>query len=379
MEPSMKKHTILSFALLAACSVKSPSSSQPDGGGPGPDPNVSMGVVVAGDFNVTGVLSTVRVPTGVVTPSAVAGVADGDPFVRHYGHEVFVINRLPGDNVTVLDDATLQLVGQFATGDKSNPQDAVPIGNKIYVAALAAHGIVVIDRDHPMDAPGLIDLSSLDPADGDPDCVSVAVANGKLFAACGILDASFKPRGPGKIAVIDPVAGHLVSSFDLPAVNPVGYLVAVPTLGNDLVIGTAPDFADFTNGCLARLSTGATPALIGCAITNHDLGGIANHYEVSPDGKSLWIDVTGYNATFTQLSGKIVSLDLGTFALAPITPTSGIVAVDLAACPNGYALVVDGTIGKAGVRIFKPDGSEMTAGAVDIGTAPDFGNNTICY
>ena len=372
----MKQLTIVLALLLAACSVKGPSADHPDGS-TGPDPTFSSGVVVAGDFNVTGVLSTVRVPVGVVTPGAVAGVAGGDPFVRHYGHEIFVINRDSGDNVTVLDDASLQLVGQFATGDGSNPQDAVPLGNKIYVAALAAHGIVVIDRDHP-DQLGLIDLSSLDSVDGDPDCVSVAIgSDGKLYAACGILDANFKPRGNGKIAVIDPAGGQMTSSFDLPDVNPAGYLVGVPGLGGDLVIATAPSFQDFTTGCLARVASGATGSA-SCLISNQLLGGTANHYDVSPDGKSLWIDVTAYDASF-NLSGKVVAMDLGTKALAPITPSTGVVAVDVAACPDGYALVVDGTTGAAGVRIFAADGTEATSGPVDFGMAPGFGNNTICY
>jgi hypothetical protein len=380
MDPSMMKKTILISLLLTACSTEH-GSGLPDAGS-GSNPDLSMGVVVAGDFNVTGVLSTVRVPTGVVTPGAVAGVAGGDPFIRRWGTEVFVINRDSGDNVTVLDYATLQLVGQFSTGANSNPQDVVPIDNKLYVAALGAHGIVTIDRDNPTAPPGLIDLSSLDPADGDPDCVSVAYVDGKLFAACGILDQNFKPRGPGKIAVIlpggGPGGGQLVSSFDLPFANPVGYLVGGGTPDYDLLIATAPSFQDFSTGCLARVSTGATPAADGCLVSNHDLGGIANHYEHANLSNDLWIDVTAYDASF-NLSGKVVSMDLGTKAISPITPPSGIVAVDMASCPNGYALVVDGTTGKAGVRIFKPDGTETTNGTVDIGMAPDFGNNTICY
>jgi hypothetical protein len=112
MEPPMMKKTILTSLILAAC-----SSTMPGGDGPGtgvPNPEFSSGVVVAGDFNVSGVLSTVRVPTGNVIANAVAGVAGGDPFVRHYDGEIFVINRDSGDNVTVLDDQTLQLVGQYA-------------------------------------------------------------------------------------------------------------------------------------------------------------------------------------------------------------------------------------------------------------------------
>jgi hypothetical protein len=375
----MTKKAILISLALAAC-----TSTPPGGIGPGtgvPNPNFSTGVVVAGDYNVTGVLSTVRVPVGSVDANAVAGVAGGDPFVRHFGHQVVVINRASGDNVTVLDDQTFQLIGQYATGDKSNPQDALVDGDTIYVAALGATGLLAIDTTAAAPKPTVIDLSSLD-IDGHPNCVSVVKAGDKLFVACGILNDSdpyLAPRGVGKIAVVDPAQGKMVASFDLANKNPIGYLVQVAGLGGDLVIGTAPSFTDFSTGCLERISTGATPALHGCAVSNHDLGGLANHYDVSPDGKSLWIDSTAYDASF-NLSGKVVVLDLASGKLASnaMTPSTT-VAVDVAACPDGNALVIDGTIGKGGARIYTADGSELTGGANDIGMAPGFGNNTICY
>ena len=374
----MKKAILISFAL-SAC-----TSSMPGGTGPGtgvPNPNFSTGVVVAGDYNVTGVLSTVRVPIGNVLADAVDGVAGGDPFVRHYGHQIVVINRASGDNVTVLDDQSFQLVGQYATGDKSNPQDALVVGDTIYVAALGATGLLAIDTTAKDPKPSVIDLSSLD-VDGHPNCISVAAVGAEIYVACGILDDSdpyLAPRGVGKIAVVDPAQGKMVASFDLANKNPIGYLVPVAGLGGDLVIGTAPSFTDFSTGCLERISTGATPALHGCAATNHDLGGLANHYDVSPDGKSLWIDVTAYDASF-KLSGWVAALDLasGQLASKAMTPST-MVAVDVAACPDGDALVIDGTTGKGGARVFQADGTELTAGANDIGMAPGFGNNTICY
>jgi hypothetical protein len=376
----MKTSILCALLLVAACGDNDrvgATAGGPDAGATGP--GLATAVIVAGDFNVTGVLTTVRVPSGAITPNAVAGVAGGDPQLRRFGDEIFVINRASGDNVTVLDQSTLALVKQYATGSGLNPQDVAVIGRTMYVAALAATGVIVIDRDAADAKPTLIDLSSLDSADGHPDCVSVAAVGDRLFAACGILDAHFAPRGPAKIAVIDPVAKKLVSSFELPDKNPIGYLVSVPAWNNDLVIGLAPSFQDFATGCLARITTSGTPAAAGCAVTNAALGGVANHYELSPDGMSLWIDATAYDKDF-NLSGKVVTLDLGTKQLgpAPMTPPS-MVATDLAACPNGYAVVVDGTIGKAGVRIFQPDGKETTAGAEDIGRAPGFGNNTVCY
>lgn len=373
------KRIALVLVLVAACGDNVGSSGPvtgdtPDAGVPG----VSTAVIVAGDFNVTGVLSTVRVPSGVVTPNAVAGVAGGDPFLRRFGDELFVINRASGDNVTVLDRGSLGLVAQYATGAGTNPQDVAVIGRTMYVAALAAPGLIVIDRDHADAAPTTIDLSSLDP-DGDPDCVSVVAAADKVFAACARFDAHFAPRGNAVIAVIDPATRKMIDHFELPAKDPIGYLVPVPGLGGDLVIGLAPSFQDTSTGCLARVKTAGTPAANGCAVTNAALGGVANHYEVSPDGAALWIDATIYDASF-NLSGKVVALDLATMQLAPAPMTpSTMIATDLAACPNGYAVVVDGTMGKAGVRIFGPDGVETTAGAVDIGRAPGFGNGAVCY
>ncbi|HTJ42001.1 MAG TPA: hypothetical protein VL463_07875 [Kofleriaceae bacterium] len=373
------KRTLIALLAVAACG----DNLKGTGTGPGEQPDaglsgVATAVVVAGDFNVTGILTTVRVPSGTITPNAIAGVAGGDPFIRRYGDEIFVINRASGDNITVLARGSLALVGQFGTGAGMNPQDVAPVGDTLYVAALAASGILVIDRNDPKAEPKTIDLSSLD-VDGHPDCVSVIAAGDKLFAVCGTLDDHFAPRGNAKVAVIDPAQLKMTSSFELPSANPVGYLLQVPGLDGDLVMALAPDFQDFSTGCLARIKTTGTPAANGCAVTNAAIGGIANHFELAPDGKSLWIDSTAYDASF-NLSGKVVALDLASLQLWPqaMTPPT-MVATDLAACPNGYAVVVDSTFGKAGVRIFDALGHETTAGAEDIGRAPGFGNNVVCY
>jgi DNA-binding beta-propeller fold protein YncE len=380
MEPLMKPTLLASLLLVtaAACgdnlAAPPPKHHEPDAGGL---TGIAKAVIVAGDFNVTGVISEMRVPQGVMHANVAAGIAGGDPFLRHIGDEVFVVNRSSGDNVTILDQA-LDLVQQISTGPGVNPQDVAVVGRRLYVPGLSTKGVVILDRDHPT-ARGLVDLSALDP-DGKPDCVSAIAVGDRVFVACGLLDEHYQPRGNGKIAVVDAISDKVTGTFELPAKNPVGYLVEVPGLGGDLVIGTAPAFNDFTEGCLARVSTGATPAAHGCAVTNKLLAGVANHYEVSPDGASLWIDATGYNQDFSALSGKIAVLDLATLALAPSAMTpSTLIATDLAACPNGFAVVIDGTFGATGARVFSPDGVEYTAGAVDIGRAPGFGNGLVCY
>src|SRR5262249_23177336 len=122
-------------AGLAGCGDNLAPSATGDHAADAAIPGVATAVLVAGDFNVTGVLSTVRVPQGLVHPNAAAGVAGGDPVLRRFGDELFVVNRFNGDNVTVLARSTLGLVGQYATGPGSNPQDVAPVGRKLYVTA----------------------------------------------------------------------------------------------------------------------------------------------------------------------------------------------------------------------------------------------------
>ncbi|MCE9580070.1 MAG: hypothetical protein K8W52_43545 [Deltaproteobacteria bacterium] len=375
------KRLALSLLFVAACgdNAIAPTPESPDAAIPG-TPDAMPGataVIVAGDFASTGVLSTIKMPSLAVTPNAVAGVAGGDPFVRQYGDELFIINRSTGDNITILGH-DLALVQQVGTGAGVNPQDVAVDGRTLYVPGLGTAGVVVIDRDHP-DQRATIDLGALDP-DGHPDCVSAFVAGPKLLVACGVLDENFVARGPTKIAIVDRATKTMTGSFELATANPIGFLVATPTtsmFGGDLLIATAPSFTDYTTGCLARISLGATPAAHGCAVTNAALDGLANHLEVSPDGASLWIAVTHYDDTF-QLTGALRAVNLATAALGDsITPAAQIVT-DVAACPDGSTVIVDNTFGHAGVRVYK-NGAELTTAALDIGTTPNYGNNLTCF
>ncbi len=376
----MKRFAVFSLLLVTACGDNAiGSNSAPDASNPG-TPDAMPGataVIVAGDFASTGVLSTIAMPSLAVTPNAVAGVAGGDPFLRQYGDELFIINRSTGDNITILD-RDLGLVQQLGTGAGVNPQDVAIAGRTLYVPGLGTAGVVVLDRDHP-DQRATIDLGTLDP-DGHPDCVSAYVVGDQLLVACGLLDENFAARGPTVVAIVDRTTRAMTSSFALPASNPVGLFVRTPagsTFGGDLLIATAPSFTDYTTGCLARISLGATPAAHGCAVTNAELGGLANHVEVSHDAATLWIAVTTYDPAFT-LSGALRPVELATGELgASITPAAQIVT-DVAACPDGSTVIVDNTFGHAGVRVYQ-GGRELTSAPLDIGAAPNYGNNLTCY
>src|SRR4051812_1556859 len=120
----MRKFLFL-LLLLPACGDNVPGG--PDAAPDGPDIGAAKAAIVAGDFQSTGILSTVGAPSLEVTQNAVAGVASSDPVMRRIGDELFVINRLSGDNITILDSTTLSLTAQIATGAGSNPQDVAVV------------------------------------------------------------------------------------------------------------------------------------------------------------------------------------------------------------------------------------------------------------
>lgn len=366
--------TLAALALpLAACGD--------DGGAPAADaapPAHATAAAVSGDFDVTGVFTTVDVVTHEARPNALAGVAGGDPYLRRFGDELFIVNRDRGENVTVLGGTPLALIDQFATGGGSNPQDVAPVGNKLYVPALGSGGVVVIDRTTR--ATTTIAFPAIDP-DGKPDCVAAYPVGTRVYVACGVLDATFTPRGNARVVVIDSTRDVVEATFELPAPNPIGVITGGPAgspLAGDLLIATAPAFNDASAGCLARIHTSGTPAAGGCLVRNSELGAYVNHAEVSADGAKVWLAAALYAADFSSQTGVLRAYDLGAGALdAPVSPPAQQI-LDVATCPDGRVVAGDATAGASGVRVYL-DGAEETTGPIDIGRPAGGGNGLACW
>lgn len=330
-------------------------------------PDEARAVVVAGDFNATGIVSTVGAPAGHVVTGAVDGVASSDPTVRRIGDELFVINRFGGDNVTVLDAATLELVDQYATGAGSNPQDVAVVGSKLYVAALGTGSVIVIDRadDGAMTE---IDISALDD-DGVPDCTSVIAQGNKVYVACGLLDAFF-PVEDGVLVVIDS-SNDLFDTVTMPDQNPVGWFIEQ---GNDLLITLQPSFSSTDSGCLARVITGATTT-VECGPSSADLDGFVTRAVVVDD--LLLATVMKYAEDFTSTS-KLVWIDGATISESQTPGTMS--PQDLAVCGD-HVFVADKAADAEGIRIFglaDTTLTEETTAALDVGLPPIGGGGIAC-
>jgi hypothetical protein len=368
---------VLLLALAACGGSSADDDATPDGGADDPgDDRRGTAVVVSGDFVSTGVISTIAAPTLAVTPNAVAGVTGADPALRRIGDELFVINRFGtgGDNITILDAETLTLVDQIATGAGSNPQDVAQVGNKQYVAALGAPGLLVIDRSAPTTIE-TIDLAALDAHDGMPDCTSVVAVGDRVYVACGLLQ-DFYAAVVGKVAVIDTADDSLVTSVDLPEKNPTGWMIATDAEGSfagDLLLATVPDYADYSVGCLVRISTGATPAAT-CGPTNETLGGYVNRLVFEED--RLFAVVSHFDSEFNA-TGWLVRFDGTGTAGDPITPETQVIQ-DVAVC-GWHVFLADKAFGAEGIRVFNLGSlTEETSAPLDIGLPPSFGNAIAC-
>ncbi|MBA2543889.1 MAG: hypothetical protein H0V17_29865 [Deltaproteobacteria bacterium] len=364
----MIKHTFLALALFVAC------------GGDGANPDIPVqnrAVIVAGDFTPgsPGVMSALDLDIMAVEQRvAPTGSVGSDPVIRRFGTELFVVNRADGNNVTILDAVTFELVEQLATGPASNPQDVVVVGDEIYVAALGTAGVVVVQRG--TGEIRTIDLSALDPADGQPDCVSVFKVDDDVFVACGLLD-NFVASTPGVVAVLDTANDDAVTTFELQNVNPFGLFERMPAAaGGDLVIPMVPDFSDFSTGCVERIDIAAGSS--SCAITNQELGGLVARidFETVNDSVVQWMVVASFGVAGPV--GNVQGLDLDTDEhIAAITPDTQVI-VDLAVCPGNTVVVADATMAANGLRVYAGD-AEMTTAPLAVGLKPGSAHGLSCY
>ena len=360
----MTKMLCLSFVLsIAAC------------GGDDGDSNLPVqnrAVIVAGDFMAgsPGVMSALDMETAAVSQGiAPTGAVGNDPIIRRFGDELFIVNRNDGNNITILDAITLELVEQLATGAGSNPQDVTVVGDELYVPAFGTSGVVVVQRG--TGALRQIDLSSLDTVDGIPDCASVIKVGDDVFVACGRLD-NFVANEPGIVAVLDTAAADAVTTFELTHPNPFGVFEQMP--GGDLVIPTVPDFGDFSTGCIERISLAGAPAA-SCAVTNAEMGGLAGRIDFHDN--EMYFVVARFGANGAE--GEVQGLDLDTDELiGAVTPDSQVV-VDFSICPGHKMVVADATMAANGLRIYGEDGAEVTSAPLAIGLKPGSAHGISCY
>lgn len=333
--------------------------------------------LVGSNYAGLGIASILELPSLELTTNAIDGVASDDPVLRYFDGLVYVVNRFGHDNVTIVDPSTRTLVSQISTGAGSNPQDVAPRGSLLYVAALNAPGILVLDTERPQDGViDTIDLSALDP-DGVPDCSSVYLVDDVLFVTCGVLDG-FDAVRPGVVAMIDATDNSLITSFDMETRNPVTFLQPTPrdsALGGYLLVGTA-DFGNANSGCIESVGVDINDEPSStCLVSNATLGGYAGGMAFHAAADTLYVArIAGFDANGAL--SALVTYDVRLDALAgePITPPAQR-PIEVARCPNDALVVADA---QGGVRVFSAGGTELSSAPLDIGLPP-LSKGVLCF
>ena len=344
------------------------------------DTSHSVAIVVAGDFTMghPGVLSKLDLKTMTVTKNAApAGAVGDDPVIRKAGNLLYIVNRSDGNNVTILDATTLALVEQLGTGAGSNPQDVAVVGDELFVPVFGGTGLVVLHRGtNTIDT---IALGAADDPDGHPDCNSVYAINTSLFVSCELLDATFTPRGNGKIYVVDAATKTVTKTITLMNKNPLGMFERAPgnsAIAGDLVVPTV-DFND-GSGCIEHISTDASAVSKGCLVTNTQLAGYAARVDFATltDGTVMMMMAV---AAADFMHANLQGYDVGAAMLwtSPLSPATEKI-VDAVACPNGDLVVSDTTMAANGLRVYA-NMTETTTAPLPIGLSPQSAHGLVCY
>ncbi len=316
--------------------------------------------------------------TAFVAPGAASAEIDllspihGDAVARYHQGRIYIIERLGGDNIIVLDPADLRTpVVQFSVGNGANPKDIEFAGPaKAYVSRYGSASLLVVD---PRDGTwlGEIDLSGFADADGLPEMEQMAVVGSRLYVALQRLD-NFAPTETSYLGVIDMDSDALVD-MDPDAEGVQGIRLAgtnpneVIASGQKLIVSGTAGFGDRAGGIeVVDLETNRSE---GIAISEEALDG----------------DLTGL-AMASQEQGFAVVLggDFVSYYIRPVDLSTGAVGAPLQGHSTGatLALAVDGARliatdsgtadapEKAGLLIYDLSSGELLAGPIPTGLPP---------
>jgi len=204
------------LALLLAVAAASPSQA------------ASKAFVFGTDY-VTGSLSSVALPAR--TQHCDATSVNSDAALRYYGGRLYVVNRLGGDNVQVVNALTDATISQFSVGNGSNPQDiAFASSTKAYVTRYESADLWVVNPQTGAHT-GTISLAAFADADGIPEMGDEIMVGPLLFVEIQRIDrpGGYVPEGTSYVAVVDTRADTLVDcDASVPGVQAITLELANP-------------------------------------------------------------------------------------------------------------------------------------------------------
>jgi hypothetical protein len=382
--------------FFAACGEVTTQTNQPpapSSGTPPPsssafdaDPNVPAGntaVVLGANFtDPTGTLSLLPV-NAPRTPVKNIQTTHSDAVVRSYGGLIYVVNRLGGDNIQVVDPLDgFAVVGQFSTGQGTNPQDLIAVSAaKAYVSLyqpednrsddLTVDDVIVFN---PQTGAVLkpIDLTPFTANDGERFARAsdlVKVGNRILVAIQDLgSDLSQAADQPGKIVAIDLGGDTVADSLVLECRDPVAMAYSNAT---GLLYVACADYFNLGTpyGGVEVVDPDGLESL-GVFVTDNDLGGAPGDIEVL--GDRGFVTVGTANAGRDVFSTSVVSFNLDVSEAPDVKTlyTGEAYIQDIAVDENGRLLVGDRDPHVNGVLFLDSETGDVVDGPINTGPMP---------
>jgi hypothetical protein len=269
----------------------------------------------------------------------------------------------------------------------ANPYDVLTLSpTRALVAqyALPRLGIINPSLDGAAGVVGAIDLAPLrSPADtdGSLEASNMVRVGGSIFVTLQNLD-SYVPVTSGTLAVINAATLALVDAdpattgvqaLSLTGRNPVS-MVTTPA-GTSIVVAEAGVVAfsapQTLDGRIERVDP-VTLRVVGTGVTEAALGGDVGSVVMLDEDRG-WAVVTRLAVADASVSdNRVVAFNLATGAVGATIVTTGTIG-GLARDPAGNVWVLDRTMGSAGVRVYRPDGTALTTMTLGTGARPPYG------
>ena len=333
----------------------------------------SFAFVTTTDFQV-GSSSVVWIGDAYTVEKDVAAI-HSDAVARYFGGLIYVVNRLGGDNIQILDPAHgFSTINQFSVGNGSDPHDiAVVSATKAYVTRYNETDLWIVNPS-TLARTGAISLSALADADGIPEMDQLLLVGDRLFVSVQRIDrnGSWGPVGTSYFAVVDVAADTLIDvdpstdgsqAIALTAANPFSAVQMDASTGN-IYVACAGEWGAADAGVEAV--NPVTFASEGMLLAGPTAGGDITDVELV-DGQIGYAIITDSNfhnvlLRFNPTTGALINT-----VYAP----GAFVLQDIERSPTGELFLADRTATNPGIRIYDAQsGTEITSAPLGVGLPP---------
>jgi DNA-binding beta-propeller fold protein YncE len=292
--------------------------------------------------------------------------------MRYYGGLLYVLNRIPQDNVQVIDPAHgYTTLHQFSLGNGANPSDIAFVSpTKAYVSCYGTAGLLVVNPQ----TEALLDtipLGGFADSDGIPEMDHMIRVGNRLFVALQRL-TNFQPGNPSMVAVIDVSADTVVDADPaLPGTQAIPLATRNPATSfaydaasGHLLLGCTGSYGD-QNGSVEVIDpVGLTR--VGSAVTASTLGG--DILDVAWDGALRSYAIVSddlFNTCLVAWNGADGTL------IGPISCPGGFSLADCAVDDRGELYLANNNFTGPGVFVYSTSNGALLAGPLDTGLPPN--------